>query len=112
VDAVMAREKLGSTGIGRGLAVPHATHPGAKTLVGALGLSHKGIDFQALDGKPVFIVFLLLYPPAHTDRLQALKLLSQFAKHSDLCRFLRQTPDAKAAFELLEEADTKLHEVG
>jgi mannitol/fructose-specific phosphotransferase system IIA component (Ntr-type) len=110
VDALMAREKLGSTGIGRGVAVPHATHPGAKTLVGSVGLSRKGIDFHALDGKRVDLIFLLIYPPDREDRLEALRLLSRFVKQHDLCRFLRQARDARAVYEVLQEAESKLQE--
>ena len=108
LDALMAREKLGSTGIGRGIAVPHAGHAAAKALMGAIAVASKGVDFQSLDGQPVDLIFLLLYPPGHSDRLGALKQLSAFVRQHDLCRFLRQAPDGHAAFEVIQEADSKL----
>jgi len=108
LDALMAREKLGSTGIGRGIAVPHAAHASVKELMGAVGIASRGIDFQSLDGQPVDLMFLLVYPPGHADRLGALKQLSAFVRQHDLCRFLRQASDAPAAFEVIQEADSKL----
>jgi mannitol/fructose-specific phosphotransferase system IIA component (Ntr-type) len=108
LEALMAREKLGSTGIGRGIAVPHAGHASAKEPMGAVGVASKGIDFQSLDGQPVDLIFLLVYPVGHGDRLGALKQLSAFVRQHDLCRFLRQTSDTHAAFEVIQEADTKL----
>ena len=60
VAALLEREGLGSTAIGRGIAVPHAKHPGVDGVAVALGRSRKGIDFASLDGQPVYLVFLLL----------------------------------------------------
>jgi len=108
LKALMAREELGSTGVGRGVAVPHATQKELTRVVGAIGLSKKGVDFRSLDGKPVDLVFLILSPPDSPDRLEALRLVSEFVMEQDLCRFLRQAPDAKAVQDLLEEAETRL----
>jgi mannitol/fructose-specific phosphotransferase system IIA component (Ntr-type) len=108
IAALMAREKLGSTGIGRGLAVPHANHSGIKKIVGAIGVSKKGIDFQSLDGKPVTFMMMLVYPPDSKDRIEALRLVSLLLKQQDLCRFLRQAKDTKAAFEVVQEAEPRL----
>jgi len=59
VDALMKREELGSTGIGQGVAVPHARHPAIKELVGVFGHSTSGVDFNALDGEPVHAIFFV-----------------------------------------------------
>src|SRR4051812_25953361 len=63
VEALMQREKLGSTGIGQGVAIPHGKSEAAGKLVGALGVSKRGVSFDALDGEPVNVVFLLVAPP-------------------------------------------------
>src|SRR3989338_2938759 len=62
VRSIMARESLGSTGIGQGIGIPHAKSQNAKNLVAAFGLSHKGVDFDSLDGEPAHIFFLLIAP--------------------------------------------------
>src|SRR5436189_4443808 len=63
IEALMQREKLGSTGIGQGVAIPHGKSEAADKLVGALGISKKGVNFDALDGEPVHVIFLLVAPP-------------------------------------------------
>ena len=60
IGAVMKREELGSTGIGRGIAVPHTKHPSVSELVGTVGVSEEGIDFDSLDGEKVQLFFLLI----------------------------------------------------
>src|ERR1700751_4819406 len=61
--AILGREELGSTGIGQGVAVPHTRHPTVNRLIGTVALSKRGVDFAALDGDPVDILFLLISPP-------------------------------------------------
>ena len=63
VEAIMKREELGSTGIGRGIAVPHTKHPTVERLVGTVGVSQDGVDFKSLDGEKVQLFFLLVSPP-------------------------------------------------
>nr|MCU0876124.1 PTS sugar transporter subunit IIA [Pirellulaceae bacterium] len=63
VQAVMKREELGSTGIGRGVAVPHSKHASVNRLIGTVGISRDGVDFNSLDGEKVQIFFLLVSPP-------------------------------------------------
>ena len=63
VAAIMKREELGSTGIGRGVAVPHTKHPSVSKLIGTVGISHHGVDFDSLDGEKVHLMFLLISPP-------------------------------------------------
>jgi fructose-specific phosphotransferase system IIA component len=92
VDALMKREELGSTGIGQGVAVPHARHPAIKELVGVFGHSTSGVDFNALDGEPVHAIFLLLSPVASSgEHLQALALISRMLRNDNFCQLLRET---------------------
>src|SRR6478752_904940 len=72
VAAILKREELGSTGIGRGVAVPHTKHPSVDKLIAAIALSSDGVDFASLDGEPVYIMFLLVSPPDRPgDHLRA-----------------------------------------
>ncbi len=106
VRAIMNREELGSTGIGRGLAVPHTKHPSVDRLVGTVGISEEGVDFQSLDGEKVHLFFLLISPPDRPgDHLRALESVSRQLRDGTFCRFLKQSKTAKAIHQLLEEAD-------
>jgi len=106
VSALMKRENLGSTGIGRGVALPHARFEGVKTLVGALGCSEAGIEFNALDGQPVHVMFLMLSSPADSAKhLQALERVARLLKDEIYCRFLRQARDVEDLLDLIDEAD-------
>ena len=106
VAALMKRENLGSTGIGRGMAVPHARFEGVKSLVGALGRSEEGIEFNALDGQPVHVLFLMLSSPADSARhLQALERVARLLKDETYCRFLKQARDLEDLLDLIDEAD-------
>ncbi len=104
--ALLKREELGSTGVGRGIAVPHAKHKSAKRIVGTLARSQKGIDFDSLDGGPVHIFFLLLSPPDSTlEHVQALERISSATKDATFCRFLMRAADKQELAGLLKEAD-------
>ena len=82
IDALMTRERLQTTGIGRGIAIPHATAEGVQGLVAVLGLSKQGIDFQSLDNKPVHLVFLLAgEPQRRTSFLSILGKVSHFFRN-------------------------------
>jgi PTS system fructose-specific IIA component/PTS system nitrogen regulatory IIA component len=106
VDAVMKREELGSTGIGRGVAVPHTKHPSVDRLIGTVGISHDGVDFNSLDGEKVQIFFLLVSPPDRPgDHLRALENISRKLRDDTFCRFLRQAKTVDDIKQLLEEAD-------
>jgi mannitol/fructose-specific phosphotransferase system IIA component (Ntr-type) len=108
VRALEQREALGSTGIGRGVGVPHIKHPSVARIVGAFGRSESGIEYQALDGDPVFLVFLLVSPvDATTEHLEALRRIAALAKDADLRRFLRGIRTAAEATDLMREADEK-----
>lgn len=100
VKTLMDREALGSTGIGQGVAIPHGKTAAVPEQAAALGLSKRGIDFDALDGEPVHIVFLLTAPiDAAGNHLKALAKVSRLLKD----KFFRQAlRDAKAADEILK----------
>jgi PTS system fructose-specific IIA component/PTS system nitrogen regulatory IIA component len=106
VKAIMKREELGSTGIGRGVAVPHTKHPSVDQLVGTVGVSTEGVDFNSLDGEKVQLFFLLVSPPDRPgDHLRALENISRQLRDDTFCRFLKQSKTAEDIQQLLEEAD-------
>ncbi|TWT46530.1 PTS sugar transporter subunit IIA [Botrimarina hoheduenensis] len=106
VAAVLQREELGSTGIGRGVAVPHTKHASVEKLCGAVGVSQGGVDFASLDGDPVHLLFLLVSPPDRPgDHLRALENVSRQLRDDQFCRFLKQSYASEDIWELLEESD-------
>lgn len=106
VGAIMKREELGSTGIGRGIAVPHTKHPSVDKLVGTVGVSQEGVEFQSLDGEPVQLFFLLVSPPDRPgDHLRALENISRQLRDDMFCKFLKQSKTRDDIKTLLEEAD-------
>ncbi len=106
IAAIMKREELGSTGIGRGVAVPHTKHPSVDRLVGTVGVSVDGVDFDSLDGEKVQLFFLLISPPERPgDHLRALENISRQLRDDTFCRFLKQSKTPHDIQQLLEEAD-------
>jgi PTS system fructose-specific IIA component/PTS system nitrogen regulatory IIA component len=106
VAAIMKREELGSTGIGRGVAVPHTKHPSVDSLIATVALCREGLDFASLDGEDVHILFLLVSPPDRPgDHLRGLETITRHLKNDDFCRFLRQSTTPHHVWELLQEAD-------
>ena len=106
LKAILKREELGSTGIGRGVAVPHTKHPSVDRLVGTVGVSVHGVDFNSLDGEKVQLFFLLISPPDRPgDHLRALENISRQLRDDTFCRFLKQSKSAADIQQLLEEAD-------
>ena len=102
----MKREELGSTGIGRGVAVPHTKHPSVNRLVGTVAVSPEGVDFDSLDGEKVQLFFLLISPPDRPgDHLRALENISRQLRNDTFCRFLKQAKSAEEIKQLLDEAD-------
>jgi nitrogen PTS system EIIA component len=109
IKALMDREELGSTGIGAGVAVPHAKHDSITDLVGAFGRSKKGINFDALDGEPVHVLFLLLSSKSASGaHLEALAYISRLVRDEKFVKFLRDSKDVTGLRELLNEADQTL----
>jgi PTS system fructose-specific IIA component/PTS system nitrogen regulatory IIA component len=107
IKAIMKREELGSTGIGKGIAVPHTKHPSVSKLVGTVGVSADGVDFNSLDGEKVHLFFLLISPPDRPgDHLRALENISRQLRDDTFCRFLKQARGAEDIQHMLEEADS------
>jgi len=101
-EILMQRERLGSTGIGNGVAIPHGKLPRLKALVGLFARLEKPIDFEALDGHPVDLIFLLLAPEAAgADHLKALARIARLLRDPAIAAKLRATDDAQTIYELL-----------
>jgi PTS system fructose-specific IIA component/PTS system nitrogen regulatory IIA component len=106
VEAILKREELGSTGIGRGVAVPHTKHPSIDKLIGTVAISENGVNFDSLDGEKVHLLFLLVSPPDRPgDHLRALENISRQLRNDTFCRFLKQSKKPEDVWQLLEEAD-------
>lgn len=106
VEAILKREELGSTGIGRGVAVPHTKHPSVNELVSTVAVSEKGVAFDSLDGEKVHLLFLLISPPDRPgDHLRALENISRQLRDDTFCSFLKQSKTPTDVWQLLEEAD-------
>jgi PTS system fructose-specific IIA component/PTS system nitrogen regulatory IIA component len=106
VAALIKREQNGSTGFGKGVAVPHVKHPKVAKMAGTIGRSSGGIDFAALDHQPVYTVVLLLSPQDQPQQhLQAMNIVFTNLQKDMFRRFLRQSQTREAIVELLDEAD-------
>ena len=104
--AVLDREKQATTGIGRGVALPHAKLKSVKKPVGTIGRSAEGIDFSALDAKPVYTVILLLSSPDNPDEhLQAMEAIFKHVQRDMFRKFLRQSETREAIEDVIKEAD-------
>jgi mannitol/fructose-specific phosphotransferase system IIA component (Ntr-type) len=109
VKSVLERERRGSTGFGRGVAVPHVKHRSVKGMSAAIGLSERGVEFNALDKQPVYSVFLLLSPEDRPEEhLQAMEVIFKNLSKDTFRRFLRQATSVDEVRTLLEEADNQL----
>ena len=94
LDSVLERESLGSTGVGEGVAIPHARIDGLEAPVGAFVRLHEGVDFDAIDGRPCDLIFMLLAPHSSgADHLRALAQVSRTFRNADLRERLRRTQD-------------------
>lgn len=104
--ATIQRENQGSTGFGKGVAVPHVKHAKIPKIMAAIGRSAGGVDFAALDRAPVYTVVLLLSPPDSPDgHLQAMENIFRHLQQDNFRRFLRQSESAGAILDLIHEAD-------
>ena len=104
LDALVERERLGSTGVGSGIAVPHARLPGLDSLCAVFLRLDRPIDFEAVDERPVDLIFLLLSPEmAGADHLRALSRVSRLLRDGEVCRILRRATDPTELHSLLVE---------
>ena len=108
ITEIIAREKKGSTGFGKGVAVPHVKHGKIKKIAAAIGVSQTGVDFNALDKNPVYSIVLLLSPKGKPDEhLQAMETVFSNLQKDMFRRFLRQATSVEDVLGLLEEADSQ-----
>jgi mannitol/fructose-specific phosphotransferase system IIA component (Ntr-type) len=110
VKSIITRERTrGTTGFGKGVAVPHAKIDGLQRVVAAVGRSSCGIDFSSLDGEPVFGIFLIVSPADQPEEhLRAMDLVFRHLQQEKFRKFLRQADDQEKIFDLLKEADEKM----
>jgi PTS system nitrogen regulatory IIA component len=106
-DVLLQRERLGSTGLGQGIAIPHGKLAGLKRIVGIFARLAEPVDFDAVDGEPVDVVFLLLAPEgAGADHLKALARISRLLREGQAVEKLRASKDAAALYAVLTEEAT------
>jgi PTS system nitrogen regulatory IIA component len=106
-DTLLQRERLGSTGIGHGIAIPHGKLAKVEKLFGLFARLEKPVDFESLDGEPVDLVFLLIAPEsAGADHLKALARVARVLREPSLTQKLRATRDADALYAVLTQAPT------
>ncbi|MBN9075762.1 MAG: PTS IIA-like nitrogen-regulatory protein PtsN [Rhizobiales bacterium 65-79] len=103
-DTVLRREKLGSTGVGNGIAIPHGKIPGIRRIAGVFARLEQPVDFDSLDDQPVDLVFLLLAPEgAGADHLKALSRIARVLRDADTVAKIRGTSDAAAIHAFLSQ---------
>ncbi|MBI4974652.1 MAG: PTS sugar transporter subunit IIA [Candidatus Omnitrophica bacterium] len=108
VRVLLARESLGSTGIGQGIGIPHAKSPNVKNVVAAFGLSQRGVNFDSLDGEPAYIFFLLIAPEESAGpHLKALARISRMLKDKYFREQLKKARDEKDILRIIQEEDAK-----
>jgi PTS system nitrogen regulatory IIA component len=109
VKIIMEREALGSTGIGDGVAIPHGKMAGSGNVLCVFGRSKKGVDFDAVDGQPVHIFFLVLAPEDSASlHLKVLSRISKILRDPSFRKKLLKLPDAHSLYESIVEEDEKL----
>ena len=103
-DVLMERERLGTTGVGSGIAIPHGKLASLDRLHGLFARLEQPIDFHAIDERPVDLIFVLLAPEnAGADHLKALARISRLLRNNGICDKLRGTDSAEALFAILTE---------
>ncbi len=108
VERLLVRERKGSTGFGRGVAVPHVKHPSVTKMAAGIGISQGGVEFESLDRQPVYSVVMLLSPEDQPEEhLQAMESIFKNLSKDTFRRFLRQAGSVEDVWSLLEEADTQ-----
>ncbi len=110
VQILLKRESLGSTGIGQGVAIPHGKSDCVTRLVGAFGISRAGVNFDALDGEPAHLFFLLVAPEDSAGpHLKALARISRLLKDKHFRDTLRTAKDEKTVVHIIDEEDNRRH---
>ncbi len=108
LDVLQEREKLGSTGIGDGVAIPHGKLGGIPGLVLAFGRSHQGVDFESMDGQPAHLFFLLVAPEESVGvHLKTLARISKLLKDAAVRQKLLDAPDQGAIFQVILDEEDK-----
>ena len=103
-DAVLAREALGSTGLEKGIAVPHAKSDAVTELTMAIGIAPGGVDFEAMDGEPSRLFFLMLAPPDQSGpHIEALAEIARMTRSTAFCRALTSSVSADEVVDLFRE---------
>jgi len=111
VSVLMKRESLGSTGVGNGIAIPHAKTDLAKKIIIAFGKSNKGIDFDSLDKKPVYLIFLIIAPEeAHETYLRILARISRLLHEEKIRNGLRAVQSPRQVINLIRKAEKEAEE--
>ncbi len=109
IESLMARESLGSTAIGQGIAIPHAKSEYVSEMVSSLAVSKKGINFDSLDGEPAYIFFLLVSPvDSAGPHLKALARVSRLLKDKFFRDSLKNTKTSKDIIELVAQEDARI----
>ncbi|MBP5534757.1 MAG: PTS sugar transporter subunit IIA [Alphaproteobacteria bacterium] len=107
-DALVERERLGTTGIGKGVAIPHARLAGLKDLYCLFMRVNPAVDFESVDGKAVDLIFCLLVPEeSGADHLKALARISKLLRNDEICAELRSVRDPKDVLMLVDKADNE-----
>src|SRR5438477_12596229 len=107
-EVLLEREKLGSTGVGEGVAIPHGKLPGVPNLLAAFGRSKRGIDFAAIDGKPTYLFFVLFAPENSAGiHLKALARISRLFKTPSFRTAVVEAKDAAAIHRQIADEDAK-----
>ncbi|MCK9991674.1 MAG: nitrogen PTS system EIIA component [Alphaproteobacteria bacterium] len=104
LDKLLARERLGTTGVGQGIAIPHAKFAEAKQVMGLFARLEQPIDFESIDDRPVDLIFLLIAPEdGGAEHLRTLARVSRLLRNQELCAKLRGSQDRAALYALLTE---------
>lgn len=108
-EAVMNRERLGSTGIGGNVAIPHAKSAGVDSLTAAFGFSKDGVEYHAVDNKPVHLIFLIVASGDATgNHLKALARISRLLKREDFRKEIERKTNADEIYEVMKKEDANL----
>ena len=107
-NLIMERETMGTTGMGEGIALPHSNRSSVKEIKGAFGRSIDGVDFNALDGKPVHLIFLILSSDSQKSlHIEGLKYISRQMRNDIYKKFLMQAPNKDDIYKVFREIDQK-----